>query len=418
MSPTHAPRSSARGGAALGAMFLALAAGGLSYGLLMTGLAERKGLDRADDAFRALEVAERGLVASEVELASGVDAGEDGLGVVAGSWTNGAYTVTATNDAAITDRWALVATGTHRTGHRRLEVGIRRIQGGMFIEGLFSRENLVFNGVNKTDAFDSRLGTYAAQAVNTDAGGTYALPGGNVGSNSGFIELNGSSIYIRGNAIPGPGRAVNESGDPTVTGDTTARKQERNLEPTPLAEFQSANTTNANGTWTAVGGNVQWNATSKALSLKAGAVVTFAPGTYFFTSFTMAGNSTIKFTGPTKIYVTGSLDWTGGTLVNTTGKPADLQVFGHPYAVPSGFTPTSTNVKINGGSGAAFALYAPEGNLTLGGGSHVYGAAVAKTININGNCWFHYDKALDDVGRDGTARIQRLYWRDLAPPRR
>jgi hypothetical protein len=411
-------RSRSQSGSALiGACFLGIGLAGLSLGLLLQGTASRQSLNRSEDNLHALEIAETGVAMAELEIASKVDLGADGVGTLSGGYDGGTYKTVATQDDTLDTHWIVVSKGTRRLSSRNIEVGLKRIAGGTFIEGLFSHDDLVFNGTNTTDAYDSRLGNYASQATNVDVDGAYALMGGNIGSNSGFIDLNGSSIAIRGDAIPGPGRSVNEHGDPLVTGDTTPRKYERDIQPTPLAEFQAAAAVNANGGWTQAGGNLTYDAADKSLTFKAGGTLTLPGGTYFFSTFKLSGGSTVKFTGASKVYVTGSFDLSGGTLLNNSAA-SDLQLFAHPYALPTGFAPTSTSVKVNGGSGSSFAMYGPSATLDVGGNSDIFGAAVAKQININGNCRYHYDKALDEIGYGGSARIQRLYWREPSPPRR
>ena len=413
-----APRAAQRGSAVLGAALLALALGGLSFSLLLQGTTVGRSVGRTEDSLHALEAAETGVALAELEVAAAMDPNGHEVRVLSGTYDSGRYDVTATQDATTASHWIVTSKGTMRLGVRNIEVGLKRIPGGAFIEGLFSDKDLVFNGKNTTDAWDSRTGTYASEATHADAFGPYADSGGNVGSNSGFIELHGSSIEVRGDAIPGPGRSVAESGSPVVTGDTTPRKYERDLPPTPLADFQAALASNADGTWTASGGNLNYDASAQSLTLKAGGILTLPGGTYFFSNFSLQGNSTVKFTGPAKVYVTGSFDLSGGVLVNATGLPANLMIFANPYALPAGFAPVTTAVKVNGGSGAAFAMYGPNATLAIGGNSDIYGAAVASQISINGDCRFHYDKALDDIGFVGAARIERLYWREAAPPRR
>jgi hypothetical protein len=56
--------------------------------------------------------------------------------------------------------------------------------------------------------------------------------------------------------------------------------------------------------------------------------------------------------------------------------------------------------------------------MSLGGGNHFYGAAVAKTVSISGGNAFHYDLALGQTLIQGAAYLERLYWREVSPPRR
>jgi hypothetical protein len=406
-----------RGVVSIVALFVALALGGLSFGLLQSSLASRKTFDRAESNVRALEAAETGFVRAEIEVASLVDPHGDGVGTLTGTHGGASFEVTATQDPDAPDRWTLVSRGTSRSSTRTLDECVRRTAHTMFPDALLSRNSLVFGGKNQTDAYDSRLGTYASQAVHSDSGGTYALEGGDIGSNSGFIQLNGSSVYVRGDAIPGPLHTVTDSGNPTVTGDTTPRKNELDLPPPKFSEFEAALATNDNGNWVASGGNLAYDAAERSLEFKSGGVLTMPGGTYFFSELKVSGGARIEFAGPTKIYVTGSIDLSGGVLVNS-GPPTNLLVFAHPYPLPADFTPIVTTAKVKGGSHAGWAFYGPAATLEIGGGTGFWGAATAGQITISGNCYFHYDLALETVGILGPASIERLHWRESTLPRR
>jgi len=83
--------------------------------------------------------------------------------------------VQATPDATLPSHWKVTSKGTSRMATRTIEVGLKRIPGGAFVEGLFSHKDLTFDGTNVTDAYDSRLGTYSSQATHSDASGTYPV---------------------------------------------------------------------------------------------------------------------------------------------------------------------------------------------------------------------------------------------------
>jgi hypothetical protein len=408
-----------RGIAVLGVVFLVLLIGGLALGLLQEGIAARTALAHHETSLKALEVAETGLVRAEQEIRSQVDFGKDGIGAVTGKIDQGSYAVTAKADPVSVDRFVLTASGTRNLSTRRIEVGVRRRRDRRFVEALYSRDGLTFNGVTDTDAYDSSLGSYASQAVNGDAGGTYALYGGHVGSNS-AITLTGSSVFVRGNAIPGPLETVRRAGDPTVLGDMAPREFPIELAPTPAAEFVAAMNTNSNGTIVTgggAGGRIRYHAGSMSLTVTGGATATLNAGTYFFRDLTVTGSSTLQTSGSVKIFVTGSFDTGGGTLVNL-GRPQDLQVFAHPYALPAGHFPSSTLVRVRGGSGTAMALYGPEADFVLQGGGDFYGAAVARSVVVGGDARFHYDRSLGTLGAEGVATMERIFWRDLSVPRR
>jgi hypothetical protein len=75
-------------------------------------------------------------------------------------------------------------------------------------------------------------------------------------------------------------------------------------------------------------------------------------------------------------------------------------------------------VSLNGGPSSAWVMYGPEAYLTLGGNSDFYGAAVAKTITLNGTLQYHYDKALDNMFIIGLPRLERTFWRETTQPLR
>ena len=399
------------------ATFLALVLGGLALGLLLEGRAARTALVRHEDGAQAMELAETAIVRAEMELRALKDLGTDGIGTVSGSLAAGTYSATAVQDAVYKNRWTITAAGRCRTSVRRLGAGVRRMTGGMFAEGLFSKDGLTLDGANRTDSYDSRLGSYDSQAVNNDSGGRYAQSEGHIGSN-GAILLDGSSITVRGNAVPGPGEVVETQGSPTVTADSIPRLEDVVLPATPLAEFEAALAVNDNGNWTKSKGEVTYDPARYTLRLGSNAHLVLPGGTYFLTSLSIVGSATIEVRGPTRLYTTGTIDLSGGTILNETGQPKDFLIFAHPYALPADNPPTETSVTLSGGSQAAFAVYAPEADVKVSGGSDVFGAIAAKSVTVSGNTYFHYDKGLGDLTSGRTSVFERLYWRDLAPPRR
>jgi len=405
------------GGVSLLALFLAFLLAGLSVGLVQEGFAARANATRQETNLQALELAELALARAEVEVRSQVDGDGNGIGTVRGSYAYGTYEAITNLDPASPDRFLVRARGTKGLCVRRLETGVRRRSRAFFVEGLFSQQALVVDGNQRTDAYDSRLGSYASQATNLDGGGPYAQPGGNLGSNEG-IRVNGGANYLRGNVIPGPGYELDASGGPVITGDSIPREVEIPLPVVPYEVFAAAAATNANGTWNVAAGSVAYDAGRASLRVNANSTVVLPGGTYFFSDLTLRSGATLQFTGPSRVYATGSVDLSAGTLVNATGSPTNLLMYVHPYALPAAYDPPTTEVKIAGHPQAALGLYAPEVPLTVSGNSHLFGAAVASEIKINGNTFFHYDKALGDIGLLPGATFERLFWRDVAPPPR
>lgn len=415
---TQAPATE-RGFAMVLVMFLVVVVSGLSFGLLQEGMAARTGLENHKSNMRALEIAEAGLVRAEMELRAQIDIDGDGIGNAQGAFGDGTYEVTIADDPASPDRWILTARGEHGHSARRVEVGVRRRTGNSLAEALFSMDDLPVSSV-ATDAYDSRLGTYASQATNVDGTGPYADTGGSLGSN-GNINLDGSSVHVRGNAIPGKGDEVIVNGGPIVSGDMVPRQIEVELPPAPLSEFQDAMANNNNGGLggSGNGNKVRWRAAQNTVSISGNTTVSFPAGTYFFKDFTALAGTVINVLGPVRIYIVGDFTIGSGTSI-VAGSPSDVEILVHPYGQQLGLSgaPTETNVKISGGSQVTWSMYGPGASLDIGGGNDFYGAAIGKQIELNGNNRFHYDKALGDSTGDKRATLERIFWREINPPAR
>ena len=420
----HVSRSHERGMVLWATVLMVLLIGGLSTAFLVEGLGERTAIEHRKTSTLALEIAEMGAVRATLEITALSDPDGDGIGTLSGSFSGGDYEAVAVQDATYPDRWRITVRGTYRLSTKRIELGLRRRQDGDWIEGLFARDGLTFNGDISTDSYDSRLGTYASQATNTDTGGTHARLNGHVGSNA-TIRTTGSAMHVRGNAIPGPLSQVESSGSPTITGDTLPRRDSIDLPDPDLADFQAAMAVNSNadikvssggGTNKNGGGGGKPPYDSRTMSLVATGqkIVTLEGGTYFFRDIRLTGGAELRVTSASVIYVTGQFDLGGGTLTNTTGIPANLRVYAHPYALPGGTVSQHSEVSVSGGAGAALAVYAPEVDITVNGDADVYGAMVGRTIKSTGNAYYHYDEALGAFNEYAKVYVERLYWRELS----
>jgi hypothetical protein len=395
---------------------LAVAAAGLSVAMLEEGRGSRTDVDRTEAQIRALELAEVGLARAHVEIASRLDAAGDGVGNMTGSFAGGTYAVTATQNG---NEWTLVSVGRVAKALRRIEQGVRRTVPSAPGAAIIATGDISFSGSGaQTDSYDSTLGTYASQATNSDAAGSYANANGSVMSNS---DISVGSSRIRGDAQAGPGHET-DVGSGVVTGSTAPMAEPLALPDPPLADFAAALLVNDNGSWTVTGGKVNYDAVKKTFSVSGGAVVTFPPGTYFFSKFSVSGGAEVVFTGPTKIYDTARFDTTGGSITNATGLPKNLVVYAHPYDFPGVTSATSSlPVSIAGGAGTALSFYGPQTSVSITGGSDVYGAIVGGTVSVTGGTFFHYDTSLEGTGTGGDsglmgAIVTQTYWRESRPP--
>jgi hypothetical protein len=159
-----------------------------------------------------------------------------------------------------------------------------------------------------------------------------------------------------------------------------------------------------------------YTAATKKLAIAGGAVVTFPPGNYFFSELSMVGNSTLRVSGPTTIYVTHVFDTSGGSTQNLTGDPANLTIIGHPYSVPGVADVTQTSMTITGGTSCYETIYGPKVALTIAGNSPVFGAFMAETVTIGGGAFVHYDANLAKGA--GTSKLVETYWMERTLPLR
>lgn len=369
-------------------------------------LRERRDVDFEESRVRALEIAETGLLKAEMELRGGTDPDGDGLGTLQGDFGGGTYEVTMTLVDASRKQYAAAAAGRYGHAVRRIRVGLKVRQQGLFMDALFGRESVKLTGGSHTDAYDSDLGTWASQVTGTDSTGLpYALAEGHVGSN-GEIVLSGP---VRGNAIPGPFDVVDHP--EAAWGDTTPRTEERIIPDPPYADFEAAYLSNDNLGIDVSDPKIDYDPVNMWLTSGGGAPITLPGGTYLFNTLKMTGGGNLRVAGPSTIYITNHFEISGGGIVNLTGIPANCMVIAHPYDFPPGSKHDKMKLLTSGGSATSLVLYGPTFHLEMSGGGTLYGAMIGNTIVISGGSDFHYDKALGRLGNgNAPALTERLYW--------
>jgi len=144
-------------------------------------------------------------------------------------------------------------------------------------------------------------------------------------------------------------------------------------------------------------------------SLGGGKTVHLSAGTYNFNSFSLNGTIIID-SGPVvlKAATTGigagvccAVDFSGGTVVNSSGIPSNFQIIYGGTAL----------IKMTGGSGASQVIYAPNSDVSIGGGGEVFGAIIGKTVANGGGSAIHYDRQLTSgLVSGGTYHATNFTW--------
>ena len=228
---------------------------------------------------------------------------------------------------------------------------------------------VTLSGNSHTNSYNSALGAYRA--------GT-AGERGHVCSD-GPITMSGSTA-IHGDAHPGEGHSVSMTGSADVVGEIEPRNQPLNL---PAVDPGDAATNNNNSHIpTSSRGKQALNSRSE-FSLSANDVVDLPPGTYYWAKLSLSGGSSINISGSTTIYVTGDVNMSGGTVVNHTLQPKDLQLF-----------PMGSKCTLSGNAEFYGVVYGPNTKVERSGASDYYGMIVGKEVLLSGAGGIHADESL------------------------
>lgn len=265
--------------------------------------------------------------------------------------------------------------------------------------------SITMNGNAIVDSFNSAVaGGYST---------SHLLSGGNVGTN-GNVSLTGNAT-IYGSAALDYANAgtcskssltgITTSGKAKVTNGNVALNGPINL-PAPVMPNPAppTNTQSISGSCGSIAGCASNGSKSVSLapgqygnlSVNGGTVAHVRTGTYNFNSLTLTGNSTLYVdSGPVIINLAGAsltasgpaLDLSGGSIVNPSGKPSNLEFFyGGSHAM-----------NLSGGSQAYATVYAPNAPVNMSGGTDFFGAIIGSTVTNSGGTAVHFDTNLTNI---------------------
>ncbi len=237
------------------------------------------------------------------------------------------------------------------------------------------------------DSYDSSIGYPNSQSNDAFllSNGTITLQGAKIHGD--MISTQGNVILQANSLDTGDvtyATTISLAGSAVVQGSIIHQTNPPIVAPIPDA---CGSYTKAPTTW--ITGAYTYDPIKGNLTVSGGGSATLAGGTYCFNNVTVSGGSTLAFSGPVMINVTGKFVDSGGSLQNPSLIPFNLQV-------SSSYT-GSNGVTVSGTSATYMTIYAPGTDVTISGGGPLYGALVGKTLTVSGNSFVHQDLALPDV---------------------
>lgn len=285
-----------------------------------------------------------------------------------GQWKNGAFTV---------------LTGSARTNANAMRVTIQRkvplylgavvgMPYGNASVTAIAMQSTLPHGIVGIDQLNVNGGAFVDSYSSYD--GAYSLTQTNAArvTSNGDIILSGGPAIIRGTANAGPGRSVTPTS--SVTGSTDPLPELLDYPNVDPANAASNNINHEFGAY--INGYRDVNVSSQVN-------VEVDGGVYYLNSLTISGQATLTFTGPAVVYVTGSVNLSGGTNV-FGNKPANLRL----RVIGSGV------VTISGSNALYCDLYAPQSAVDISGTGGVYGAVVGRTLVVRGGGGAHHDTSM------------------------
>ena len=293
---------------------------------------------------------------------------------------------------------------------RTIEVYVRRGSGSPFQRAIWADVGITMSSTSGTDSYDSAFGSY---------------PGWGNGGNNGGVMSNGNITMSGGSLVHGDGAAGGtiSGGASHFTGSMITGAAHVNMPDVdcPVSGYSAAAALGclAGCSYNPLTGDLSVSGGDKNINLPAIDGVN-----YYFHDISLSGGSTVtlcQHAGPllagacptsgspashVNIYISGRLNASGGSFVNTTSDATTLTVIGCGA--------NNTSWDLSGGTGAYYALYAPNHNLTLSGGSDIWGAIVADFDTESGGARIHYDEALSRIPWDFTGRYRAIAgtWRE------
>lgn len=366
----------------------------LSFSVLALSMAGAREQRTSKEQMSARYVCEAGLSEAVFELSKG-NTGTLGSQQDPKDYDGASYWVEATDLGGQQTR--LLATGEVYRAGERIELTVKKVNESLYVWGAFGDQNLAMASNARVDSYDATLGTYDAQAVNSDGSSVFANKNGDVGSNN-DVDLS-QNIEVWGDALPGPSGATSVAGaNVKISGSTTPMLT---AVPFPAIEVP---------TIVSVGN----------LTVNSGPALTLPPGDYHFNDLLVKPTADLVITGPARVVVENfNLKSNSSFQVDASGGPVELYVI-HDFVLDSNATMSASDllpgnlevyllsdnvfdpdvvveldvVDLSSNTKFYGTIYAPDTVIDIDSNFELFGAVVARQVTLASNSRVHYDESL------------------------
>jgi hypothetical protein len=412
----HVRQGRRRAGSTLVVVALLIAAVAmLSMSFLMVLQASQKENQGSRQSLAALYACETGLSQAVKQLTLG-QGGNVGSSYQPLSTGEQSYWVQAT---AIGDgRIALESHGFDNDSQIGVELVVQPAKTGFFRWAAFGDEEMHMDSNSRTDSYDSSLGLYADQAVNGAGTNLYANTNGDIGSNQDITMDSNNQVW--GDANPGPTGTVSGSGVANITGDTTPLPETIDLPDIIVPVFPSSGSLTVSAATTLASGNYNYG----TLQVNAGKTLLInGPATVVCSDFKLKSNSNLivdATNGPVEFYVLNDFVLNSNTTVRSTDylpKNITFNLLSDNILDPAIDVVFDEDlIDFDSGSKMHGTIYAPSAKVTIDSNFELFGAMVARRVDLDSNCRIHYDETLATLSEEAGNQYERISWRLLSQP--
>lgn len=326
------------------------------------------------------------------------------------TWGGGRFWVSAT--PAGTNLTKLTASGLDNDVGKSQELVVRAVVDNMWVYSLFGKDTINLDSTVCVDSYNSTSGTYASQ-VSGSGNSAHALVHGTVGSN-GDIDC-GPATYVWGDVVPGPSHVVTID-NANISGSTAPAAAPVNFPPINVPTYANYGSLTINNNTTTIPSG---NRTYTNLTVNASKMLTITgPANVVISNVTLKSNASIKIddaAGPvTLIVIDNFVLNSNSSLYPNSRNPANLRL----NMLSDNVADPEVNVQLDtlefaSNSSIYGCIYAPEAKVTLNSNFTLYGALMARSLDLNSNARFHYDENLLNSMASGAVTYHMVSWRQV-----